>query len=146
MKIKVLAYSFSIPLLWATILLLRIIGPDFGISRSFSYAVLFGLLIGSLISLFYIDRKYLIDLLVDDEKITLTYLTPLARKRQILICFSTLTDIKLTKRIFLIRDFASIILISKDNQTTFYLLNINNRKAVEQLTQSITERLSQSRA
>ena len=121
MKLKVLAYTFSVPLLWATMLLLQIIVPDFGVSRSFSSAVLIGLLIGSLVGRFFLDSKYLTDLLVDDEKITLTYLTPLARKRQIIIRFLTLTDIKLKKRIFLIRDFGSIKFFSKDNKITFYL-------------------------
>lgn len=144
MRLKVLAYTFSVPLIWATILLLQIIVPDFGASRSFSSAVLVGLLFSTLIGRFCLDSKYLTDLLVDDEKITLVYLTSLARKRQITIRFSTLTDIKLKKRIFLIRDFGSINFFSKDNQITFYLLNNDSRPAAEQLTQSFSEKLLQS--
>jgi hypothetical protein len=145
MKLKVLAYTFSVPLLWATILLLQIIVPDFGVSRSVSSAVLVGLLIGSLIGRFFLDSKYLTDLLIEDERITLTYLTPLARKRQITIRFLTLADIKMKKRIFLIRDFGSIKLFSKDNQITFYLLSSDSKQAAEQLTQSFTASILQSR-
>lgn len=140
MKFKVLAYTFSVPLLWATLLLLQLVLPDFGLSRSFSTAVLFGLLIGSLIGRFFIDSKYLTDLVVDDEKISIIYLTPFARQRHLIIRHSTLTDIKLKKKIFLVRDFGSIKFFSKDNQIKFYFLNSNTKQSSEQLAQAYSSK------
>ena len=136
MKFKVLAYTFSVPLLWLTILLLQLIAPDFGISRSFSSAVLIGLLVGSLIGRFFLDSKYLTSLIGDEEKLLLTYLTPLARQRQLTIRVDTLKNIKMKKRIFLIRDFSSIKFFSKDNEIKLYLLNNDVKQAVDQLLQT----------
>lgn len=141
MKFKVLAYTFSVPLLWLTILLLQLIAPDFGISRSFSSAVLIGLLVGSLIGRFFLDSKYLTSLLVDNEKLLLTYLTPLARQRQLTIRIDTIKNIKVKKKIFLIRDFSSIKFFSKDDELNFYLLNNEVKQAVDQLLQTYPEKL-----
>jgi hypothetical protein len=141
MKFKVLAYTFSVPLLWLTILLLQLIAPDFGISRSFSSAVLIGLLIGSLIGRFFLDSKYLTNLLVDEEKLLLTYLTPLARQRQLTIHVDTIRNIKMKKKIFLIRDFSSIKFFSKDNEIKFYLLSNDVKQAVDQLIRTYPEKI-----
>ena len=141
MKFKVLAYTFSVPLLWLTILLLQLIAPDFGISRSFSSAVLIGLLIGSLIGRFFLDSKYLTNLLVDEEKLLLTYLTPLARQRQLTIQVDTIRNIKIKKKIFLIRDFSSIKFFSKDNEIKFYLLSNDVKQAVDQLIRTYPEKI-----
>lgn len=141
MKFKVLAYTFSVPILWLTILLLQLIAPDFGISRSFSSAVLIGLLIGSLIGRFFLDSKYLTNLLVDEEKLLLTYLTPLARQRQLTIQVDTIRNIKIKNKIFLIIDFSSIKFFSKDNEIKFYLLNNDVKQAVDQLTQTYPEKI-----
>lgn len=141
MKFKVLAYTFSVPLLWLTILLLQLIAPEFGISRSFSSAVLIGLLFGSLIGRFFLDSKYLTSLLVDDENLRLTYLTPLARHRQLTIPVDTIRNIKVKKKIFLIRDFSSIKFFSKDKQIKIYLLNNDVKQAVDQLLQTYPEKL-----
>ena len=141
MKLKVLAYTFSVPLLWLSVLLLQFIAPDFGISRSYSSAVLIGLLIGSLIGRFFLDSKYLTNLLVDDKKLLLTYLTPLARLRQVIIRLDAINNIKVKKKIFLIRDFTSIKFFSKDNEIKFYLLNSDVKQAVEQLLQTYPEKL-----
>jgi hypothetical protein len=86
MKFKVLAYTFSIPLLWVILLGLNDIAPGIGISRSLSTAVIIGLLIGSLIGRFLIESKYLTDIIVDGEKLSLSYLKPMARQRKITIC------------------------------------------------------------
>ena len=141
MKFKVLAYTFSVPLLWLTIFLLQLIAPDFGISRSFSSAVLIGLLIGSLLGRFFLDSKYLTNLLVDEEKLILTYLTPLARQRQLTIQVDTVRNIKMKNKIFLIRDFSSIKFFSKDTEIKFYLLNNAVNQAVDQLIQTYPEKI-----
>jgi hypothetical protein len=133
MKLKVLIYTFSVPLFWVTLLFIKDIVPDFGLSNSFSSAVLCGLIVGSLIGRFLTDKKYLTELFVDEENVMVTYLTPLARQHQVTIPISTLTDIKLKKRIFLIRDFGLIRVFSKDNTTTFYLFNPDTKQAAEQL-------------
>ena len=144
MKFKVLAYTFSVPLIWAALLFLKDIIPDFVLSRSFSSGVLCGLIAGSLIGRFFIDSKYLTDLSVDDENVMLTYLTPLARQHHMTIRLSTLTDIKLKKKIFLIRDFSSIRFFSRDNQIKCYLLNPDTKQAVEQLALTFQTNSSQS--
>ena len=136
MKLKVLAYTFSVPLVWLTLLLLQTIAPDFGISRSFSSAVLVGLLIGSLIGRFFLNSKYLTGLLVDDNVLLLTYLTPLGRKRQLAIRLDTVVEVKMKKKMFLVRDFASLNILSRDNQTKFYLLNNDVKQATIQLLQT----------
>lgn len=146
MKFKVLAYTFSVPLLWLTILLLQLIAPDFGIPRSFSSAVLIGLLVGSLIGRFSLDSKYLTSLLVDDEKLLLTYLTALARQRQLTIRIDTIRNIKVKKKIVLIRDFGSIKFFSTDNEIKFYLLNNDVKQVVGQLLQTYPEKLLASGA
>ncbi len=100
MKFKVLAYKFSVPLFWLTILLLHLIGPDFGIYRGFSSAVLIGLLIGSLTGRFFLDNEYLASLIVDDKKLLLTYLTSFARRRQVTIRLDAITNIKVKRKYF----------------------------------------------
>jgi hypothetical protein len=136
MKLKVLAYTFSVPLVWLTLLLLQTIATDFGISRSFSSAVLVGLLIGSLIGRFFLNSKYLTRLLVDDNVLLLTYLTPLGRKRQLAIRLDTVVEVKMKKKMFLVRDFASLNILSRDNQTKFYLLNTDVKQATIHLLQT----------
>ncbi|HNU14763.1 MAG TPA: hypothetical protein PKI55_09865 [Chitinophagaceae bacterium] len=141
MKFKVLAYTFSVPLLWLTILLVQLIVSDFGISRRFSSVALIGLLIGALIGRFFTDSKYLTRLLVDNKNLLLIYLTPLARQRQVTIQLDTITNIKVRKKIFLLSDFTSIKFFSKDNEIKFYLLNNDVKQAVEQLLKNYPEKL-----
>jgi hypothetical protein len=133
MKFKVLAYTFLVPLLLAAILILKIIIPDSGTFRHFSYTILFFLLISFLINRLFFGRKYLTELLIDEKEILLVYLTPLARQQKINIRFLTLTDIELKRKNFLIRDFGSIEFFSKDNEIKFYFLNKDVKDVAEQL-------------
>ncbi|ULQ55848.1 hypothetical protein KJS94_14455 [Flavihumibacter rivuli] len=133
MKLKVLAYTLSVPLIWMTLLFFKDIVPDYGLSNSFSSAVLCGLIVGSIIGRFLLDRKYLTELFFDDENVTFTYLTPLTRQHQVTFRISTLIDIKLKKRIFLIRDFYLIKVFSEDTTITFCLFNPDTKQAAEQL-------------
>lgn len=136
MKYKVLAYTFLIPLLWLTILLLRFTVPGFEIPRLFSPAILIGLFIGSFAARFFLNSKYLTSLLINDKKLLLTYLTPLARQYEVTIHLSTITNITVRKKIFLVRDFSSITFFSKDNKIKFHLLNSDVKQAAEQLLQT----------
>jgi hypothetical protein len=136
MKLKVIAYTFSVPLVWLTLLLLHTIFPDLGISRILSIGVLIGLFIGSLIGRLFLVSKYLTELLVNNEVVSLTYLTPLGRQRQLAISLDEVKEMKMEKKSFLVRDFPSLIILSIDNKSKFYLLNNDVKQAAIQLLQA----------
>ncbi|MBC6491553.1 hypothetical protein ACFSQD_12695 [Flavihumibacter stibioxidans] len=140
MKFKVLAYTFSLPLLWLTILLLQLIVPNVGISHIFSTAFLIGLLGGSLVGRFSLSSKYLTSLIVDGEKLILTYMTPLARKRHITIPLDALADIKVKEKIFLISDFTSLKLSFNENEIKFYLFDSEVKRASQILLQIFADK------
>jgi hypothetical protein len=140
MKFKVLAHTFSVPMLWLAILLLLLIVPDFRIFRSWSSAVLIGLLCGSLIGSFFFKRKYLTTLMIGDSELMITYLTPLARQCQVTISLGSITNIIVKNKVFLIRDFTSFKFLIKEGEINLLLFNGDVKLAVEQLLHIFPEK------
>ena len=121
-------------------MILDFIVPDFGISRSISSAFLIGILIGSMISSFLLIRRYLVSFSVNDGKFILTYLTNLARQRQIIIQADTLSGAKVKRKAFLMIDFPVLKLISKDREIEFYLLNTELNKTALAFVQAFNDK------
>lgn len=142
MKFKVLAYTFSVPLIWLSIYLLQYYAPDIWISRIISPDFILGLLLGSFIVRFFINRKYLNSLVPDDKNIHFTYFTPLAFQNHEAFQIDTITHIKVRRKIFFLRDFTSLKIFTKNEVSNYFLLNKNVKQKVEEILQTYPEKLA----
>ena len=141
MRFKILVYTFSVPLVWLTLLLIKYYAPHLAISQFFSSGVLTGLLIGSFLVRLLLHSKYLIGLTIDKNAIELTYLTSFGSQRQTTLLLDTLTEIKVKKKLFLIRDFGLLKLSQIDNENTFSIYNGNLNQTIEVLKQNVSDKL-----
>ena len=141
MKFKVLAYTFSVPLIWLSIYLLQYYAPDIWISRIISPGFILGLLLGSFLVRFFFNRKYLNSLVFDDKNIHFTYFTPLAFRYNEVLQIDTITHIKVKNKIFFLRDFTSLKIFTKNEVFNYFLLNNNVKQKVEEILQTYPEKL-----
>ncbi|MBS1732225.1 MAG: hypothetical protein JST02_02920 [Bacteroidetes bacterium] len=140
MRFKILAYTFSVPLVWLTLLLIKYYAPHLAISHFFSSGVLTGLFIGSILVRLLLDSKYLTGLTIDKNVIELTYLTSFGSLRHTTLMLDTLTEIKVKKKLLLIRDFGLLKLSQIDNEKSFLLYNSNLNQEIEVLMNNISNR------
>ena len=144
MKFKILLLTFSVSLAWLALLAVKHYAPTLPISRFFSSGVLIGLFIGSFLGRLFVNRKYLTDLTIENEIVTLTYLTSFAQQKQTSISLDSLIDIKVQKKLLLIRDFDLLRFSQKGNQSTFLIYNRSIRQTIERLIQSFSDRRLQT--
>lgn len=110
------------PLLWTFMFFLKNKFPDLYISNFFSHNLIFAFGIVSVLRLFSSDDRYMSDILIDNEKIILTYLTSFAIERKISISIEKIVNTKIKHKIFFIRDFTTVTFYSKTNKIDFNIM------------------------
>ncbi|NOU16363.1 MAG: hypothetical protein HOO91_02245 [Bacteroidales bacterium] len=119
MKLKVIAYSYLVPLFFLTLFALKITVPDFILVRFFKASFLGGFALGSLIVRLWVIRKYLISFTQNNNEISLIYVTSLGRQNQITLLYDSITEIKIKKRDWLITEFSKVTIVCQDNEYCF---------------------------
>jgi hypothetical protein len=140
MRFKILAYTFSVPLIWLTLLLVKYYAPNLPISQFFSLGWLIGLLIGSFLGRMLFHSKYLTGLTIDKNDIELTYLTSFGSQRQIILSLDTITEVKVKKKTFYFGDFDSFKLSQHETHISFSIYNANLNQMIEILSQNVSDR------
>lgn len=143
MKFRVLAHAYGWILLMAALLLLKTVAPDFPLTRNFSLVFTVGLSTALLIGVFVRNEKYLINISMDGEDVTLTYLTIFLRRKQRVVLMNSITKINLKKKIFLMRFFDSITISTRWDDVGFHIISFEAKKAVEHF--AITYSLNKSK-
>ena len=140
MKFKIIAYTLSVPFVWLTLLFTKYYAPNFFISNILTSSILIGLFIGSLLVRIIIENKYLTDLSIEKNLIKLTYLTSFGQIKKTTILMDSVTDIKIKKKFFLIRDFGAVKLFQKNAESTFSIYNDSIRQTIDILLQNISKK------
>ena len=76
---------------------------------------------------------------MDKNVIKLTYLTSFGSQRQTTFLLDTITEIKVKKKLFFIRDFGSLKISQRETQSSFSLYNANINPIIDTLMQNISD-------
>jgi len=128
LRLQILLRTFNLP-----IMCLCFVIPGLFHLKIGSVVVFAVLLVGSFIAALYDDRKFLIDLVITDEKYLLTYLTVLGKKKQLLIPCDKIVRTLFKEQKLLVRDFATIEIFGEQKQVEFLIINTDIVKTCEAL-------------
>ncbi len=123
--------TLSLPLMWFTVIVIKLIYTNF----FFNMGVAIGLLLGSAIRLFLIDRKFLIGLHKDKDVIRITYLTNFLQEKEIIFKKESSLKLMVKKRNLIFYDFDRLALGSTNSLTYFHLFD---KKTKTQLSKEIS--------
>lgn len=126
-KIRVLYFSFMLPVIWAIILIIKITYPTF----PFSLGVALGLLIGSIMATIFRKNKYLFTITTDNNTIIISYLTRFLQQREVSMPIEKVKRFEYEKREWLIDDFDALWLSGDKKWFRFKLITKEIRKEVQ---------------
>jgi hypothetical protein len=118
-KFKILTYTLALPLVWATVIIIKLLFPTF----IFNLGITIGLFIGSILRLFIIDRRYLTGFAIEDDVLTISYLTQFVREKSLTFSQDEVFHIEYKKRGWLRSDFDYLSFSHKNMRERFYLLD-----------------------
>lgn len=133
-KFRILTYSFLVPILLLTGIVIKLTFPTLTFPAIVTTGVLFGLFLQFLVQRFFSDDKFLIDIQYENDQLLLTYTNALAEKDQLVIRSATITDISIGKKNSFFQNINTITFSSVKNTISFKVMS----KDLDSITETLT--------
>jgi hypothetical protein len=141
-KAKIFFHSFVTPIVFGLLILLVKLADIEG----FSIYAGVGVIIGSLISTFSGERKYLTGFITINSHLEVGYLTVLLKQKKYIFKLTDITNIEMDKAKWLINYPILISIKSKKEWIKFYLVDIKIKSIIEDHVNEVTKSIATNEA
>lgn len=119
MRAKIFVLTFGVPILFAAIILSVLLTKY----SFFNLFVAAGIVISTLIRIFFIRRQYLKDFIITNRVLNIHYLTPFLKSKRVVFAIDEITAAELVKANWLADYPATINIKDKNGWSELHLLN-----------------------